>query len=142
MTLCQYSVAHAAETLKITRPWVREAPPSARVLAAYMSIENTGGTRITIIGISSPDFESAELHRTVVNDDVARMLHIRQLDVPANGTVNLAPGGIHLMLFGPKRMLTAGDTVTLTVQPINGTSLTVSAPVVRQYDDSFPHQHQ
>jgi len=42
---CLYNIAHATETLDITHPWVREAPPSARVLAAYMSIKNTSGVK-------------------------------------------------------------------------------------------------
>jgi copper(I)-binding protein len=139
--LCLYNSAHAAATLEITAPWIREAPPSSRVLAAYMSISNPGDAAVTINGISSPDFESAELHRTVINESVASMQHIKQLDVPANGDITLEPGGLHLMLFNPKRMLTAGDTVTLTIHVTNGTCMTVSAPVVRQVDDGHSQHH-
>ncbi|MCK5479955.1 MAG: copper chaperone PCu(A)C [Gammaproteobacteria bacterium] len=138
---CLHSIAYAASTLEITHPWVREAPPSARVLAAYMSIKNPGDSAITINGISSPDFESAEIHRTVINDGVARMLHIKQLDVPANGIIRLEPGGLHLMLFNPKRMLAEGDTITLTIHLGNETCMTVSTPVVRQDDDHSRHHH-
>lgn len=137
---CPYHIAQAAAALNITHPWIREAPPTARVLAAYMSIENPGDSAITISGISSPDFASAEIHRTVIDDGVARMQRVRQLAVPANGTVTLEPGGLHLMLFGPVRMLGAGDTVTLTVQLDSGSCMTVSTPVIRQ-DDDHSHQH-
>ena len=139
--LCLHGIAYAASTLEITHPWVREAPPSARVLAAYMSIKNPGDSAITINGISSPDFEYAEIHRTVINDGVARMLHIKQLDVPANGIIRLEPGGLHLMLFNPKRMLAEGDTITLTIHLGNETCMTVSTPVVRQDDDHSRHHH-
>ena len=139
LTLC--NIAQAADTLEITHPWIREAPPSSKVLAAYMSINNPGDTAITINGISSPDFESAEVHRTVINEGVARMLHIEQLEVPANGNVRLEPGGLHLMLFNPEHMLTAGDTVSLTIHLGNDTCMTISAPVVRQVNDDQTHQH-
>ena len=139
--LCLYNSAHAAATLEITHPWIREAPPSSRVLAAYLSINNPGDAVITINGISSPDFESAELHRSVINEGVASMQHIKQLDVPANGGIVLEPGGLHLMLFNPKRMLSAGDTVTLTIHVTSGTCMTVNAPVVRQVDDSHSQHH-
>jgi copper(I)-binding protein len=140
--LCLYNIAHATETLDITRPWVREAPPSARVLAAYMSIKNTGKSTITIVGISSTEFESAELHRTVIHEGVASMQHIKQLDVPANGSIKLEPGGLHLMLFNPQHTLSAGDSVTLTIHLSNDICMTVTAPVVRQtFDDNSQHDH-
>jgi copper(I)-binding protein len=139
---CLYNIAHATETLDITHPWVREAPPSARVLAAYMSIKNTGESSITIVGMSSTEFESAELHRTVIHEGVASMLHIKHLEVPANGSIKLEPGGLHLMLFNPHHALSAGDSVTLTIHLGKGTCMTVSAPVVRQIlDDHSQHHH-
>ena len=139
---CLSSIAHATETLDITHPWVREAPPSARVLAAYMSIKNTGESSITITGISSTEFESAELHRTVIHEGVASMQHIKHLEVPANGSIKLEPGGLHLMLFNPHHALSAGDSVTLTIHQGNDTCMTVTAPVVRQtLDDHSEHHH-
>ena len=134
------AMTHAAAALVITQAWVREAPPASRVLAAYMSIRNPGDAAISIDAIVSPDFESAELHRTVVNEGMARMLHMKQLDVPANGSVRLEPGGLHLMLFNPVRPLAAGDSVTLTLHLSNGTCLVMNTPVVRQ-DDGKTHQH-
>jgi copper(I)-binding protein len=140
--LCLYNIAHATETLDITHPWVREAPPSARVLAAYMSIKNSTESTITINEISSTEFESAELHRTVIHEGIASMQHIKHLEVPANGSIKLEPGGLHLMLINPQQTLTAGDNVTLMIHLSNGTCMTVTAPVVRQtFDDHSQHHH-
>jgi len=139
--LCLCNTAQAA-TLEIFHPWVREAPPSSRVLAAYMTVKNPGDTAISIEGISSPDFESAEVHRTVVHEGMARMLHIKQLEIPAKGTVRLEPGGLHLMLFNPNRSLATGDSVTLTLHLGNGICLTLDMPVIRQAaDDRAPRHH-
>ena len=139
---CLHNLAHATETLEITRPWVREAPPSAQVLAAYMSIKNTGESTVTIIGISSPEFESAEIHRTVINEGIASMQPAKQLDILAHGNIKLEPGGLHLMLFNPQRTLSAGDSVTLTIHVSNGTCMTVTAPVIRQTGaDHSQHHH-
>ena len=138
---CLYNIAHATETLDITHPWVREAPPSARVLAAYMSIKNTSGSAISIEGISSPDFESAELHRTVIKEGIASMQHIKQLDIPVNESINLEPGGLHLMLFNPVHAMTAGDKVTLTLHLSNEICVTVSAALVRKTGEAHSHHH-
>jgi copper(I)-binding protein len=139
---CLYNVAHASETLDITHPWVREAPPSSRVLAAYMSITNTGDSTATIVGISSTEFESAELHRTIIHEGVASMQHIKQLEIPANGSIKLEPGGLHLMLMNPHHALSAGDSVSLTIHLGSGICMTVTAPVVRQTgEDHSQHHH-
>ena len=139
LILC--NVAQAADTLEISHAWIREAPPSSKVLAGYMTINNQGETAISINGISSPDFESAEVHRTVINEGIARMLHIEQLEIPAKGNVKLEPGGLHLMLFNPERALAAGDSVSLTIHLGSDTCMTVRAEVVRQVNDDQMHQH-
>lgn len=134
--LCLCGMAHA-DTLGIVRPWVREAPPSSRVLAAYMSISNPGDAAVSISGISSPDFERAELHRSIVTEGMARMQPVEHIGVPANGSIRLEPGGLHLMLFKPRRALAAGDRTTLTLHLSNGICLTFTVPVIRQAGDGL-----
>lgn len=141
--LCLLVVASttAAPTMDITDGWVREAPPTSRVLAAYMQIINLTDTDLTVTGISSPDFDSAELHRTVVEDGVARMLPVPKLTIPAADSVLLEPGGLHLMLFDPVRPLLQGDSVTLVVHRSDGVCLTLSVPVLRGTDAEHVHHH-
>jgi copper(I)-binding protein len=73
---------------------------------------------------------------------VASMQHIKHLEIPANGSIKLEPGGLHLMLFNPQHALSAGDSVTLTIHLSNDICMTVTAPVVRQtFDDNSQHDH-
>jgi copper(I)-binding protein len=134
--------ALATQTMDVTGGWVREAPPTSRVLAAYMQIINLTDTDLTITDISSPDFDSAELHRTVVENGVARMLPVPELTIPAAGSVLLEPGGLHLMLFEPAHPLVQGDTVTLVLRCSDGISLTLSVPVLRNMGEERVHHHQ
>jgi copper(I)-binding protein len=134
--------ALATQTMDVTGGWVREAPPTSRVLAAYMQIINLTDTDLTITDISSPDFDSAELHRTVVESGVARMLPVPELTIPAAGSVLLEPGGLHLMLFEPAHPLVQGDTVTLVLRCSDGISLTLSVPVLRNMGEERVHHHQ
>jgi copper(I)-binding protein len=127
-------------TLAVQDAWIREAPPTASVLAAYMVINNTGESLAGITAIASPDFERTELHRTVVESGVARMVAIEKLEIPSGDKLSLDPGGIHLMLINPLRPLRAGDTVTLVIQGDDGASTTVSVPVVREAGEAA-HQH-
>jgi copper(I)-binding protein len=127
-------------TLEVRDAWIREAPPTASVLAAYMVISNTGGTPARITAIASPDFDHTELHRTIVESGVARMVPIEKLEIAAGEMISLEPGGIHLMLINPLRQLRQGDTVTLILQCADGTSDTFTAPVIRETGEAA-HQH-
>ena len=132
----------AAPTMDITDSWVREAPPASRVLAAYRQIINLTDSDLSVTGITSPDFEAAELHRTVVEDGVARMLPVPDLTVPAGGSIMLEPGGLHLMLFDPVRPLQQGDTVTLVLHRSDAICITLSVPVLRSTGtEHVHHQH-
>ena len=133
--------APAAPTMDITDGWVREAPPTSRVLAGYMQISNLTENELIITGITSPDFDSAELHRTVVEDGVARMLPVPELAIPPGGSVLLEPGGLHLMLFEPARQLLEGDTVTLVLHRSDGICNTLPVPVLRGTGEAHEHHH-
>jgi copper(I)-binding protein len=135
------STATADATLEISEAWVREAPPTARMMAGYMTINNTGDAAVTVISISSPDFDSADIHRTVIEEGVARMLPVKQLEIPASSQVKLEPGGLHLMLFDPKRPLREGETVTLIIHRRDGDPLSTTSPVVRKTGEDHSHHH-
>ena len=139
--LAATSLAGADSGLQVSEPWVREAPPTSRVLAAYLTLVNTGDITVTVTAISSPDFKNAEIHRTVIEAGVARMLPVKQLEVPAGGQLMLEPGGHHLMLFDPLRTLTAGETVTLIIHMNNGKQLSATAPVIRKTGEDHSHHH-
>lgn len=139
--LLQSGLLPAEVNLHVGDPWVREAPPSASVLAAYMTLHNPGPTPVEITSISSPDFARGELHRTVVEDGVARMLPVGQLVIPASDQATLEPGGMHLMLYEPRRVLRAGDSVTLIIEGSDDLLLTFPAAVKRDGSDTGHHHH-
>lgn len=121
--------AFAASEIRILDPWVQAAPPKAKVLAAYLEISN-GGTKTQIVtAVSSPLFERVEIHRTVVDQGMARMELLKELTVLPDAAISLRPGGLHLMLIGARKRLQAGDTVPLNLTFKDGKTLAVSATV-------------
>jgi copper(I)-binding protein len=138
---CLTGTAHAESVLQVTDAWIREAPPSAKVHAAYMTLVNPGDRTLWIDSVSSADFDGAEIHRSWVEDGVARMQPVRQLEVPAAGQVALEPGGYHLMLFDARQPLQAGDSVTLLLHQADGNCIRVTAPVRRGTDTGHHHHH-
>lgn len=134
LSVCTLLIAAAttsaqAESLEVSNAWVRQGPPTAQVLAAYMTLANPGTQELAITGASSPQFESVEIHRTEIVDGMARMIPQERLSIPAGGSVALEPGGLHLMLINAKQPLAADATVQIELRLDGGGSVSVAAPV-------------
>lgn len=129
MVVATSVVVHAE--VSVTDAWVRGTVPGQSVTGAFMTIRSTDATRL--VAASSPVAAHAEIHRMVVDKDTMVMRPVTGLDVPANGRVDLQPGGYHVMLLGLKKPLGKGEKVpvTLTFQGSNGkeTSTEVQAEV-------------
>jgi periplasmic copper chaperone A len=130
--LCLLSVAAVAQAtppLSVEDPWVRESPPGTEVNGAYLALRNDGDEDVKLVRVGSPHFSRVEMHETVGEDERSRMRRVEDITVPAGESVALEPGGLHLMLFTPRRSLEAGEHVTLTLEFDNGQLLEVGAPV-------------
>jgi len=130
LLLCPFS-SQAVESLVFSNVWSPEAPPVARVMAGYFTVDNKGTREILIEEVSSPQFNSIEIHRTEHKDGMATMQWQPHIHVPAGKRVELKPGGKHLMMFKPKQPLKQGDTITLHVKLSNNTRQTIHAKVKR-----------
>ena len=103
--------------LTIDHPWTRATPPKARAGGAYMMIMNAGDAEDRLIGGSSPVAERIEIHEMAVENDVMRMREVEGgIAVPAGGSVELKPGGYHVMLMGLKEQLEEGQDIPLTLE--------------------------
>lgn len=100
--------------LAIGDSWVRAAANLQQPTAAYFTITNPGGSADALLSASSPRAASVEMHETSMASDGTMGMHpIVRLDVPAGGSVALAPGGFHLMITGLKTELKPGDRLEL-----------------------------
>lgn len=121
--------ACAAGEVRILDPWVQAAPPNAKVLAAYLELHN-GGTKTQVVtAVSSPFFERVEIHRTIVDQNMASMELLKELTILPDATITLKPGGLHFMLIGARKKLKVGDTVPLSLTLKDGHTLSVDAAV-------------
>lgn len=127
--------------LMVMDPWVREAPPNAKMLAGYFTIMNHSGKSAEIVGASSDKFEKVEIHKTVQEGGVAKMVAQPSVEVGKHGTVKFQPGGLHLMLINPKAQLKAGDKVDITLQFKTGGDLKMTA-VVKKGGAMEEHSHE
>jgi len=119
----------ANERVAIENPWIREAPPTARALAGYMQLRNNGTQAVSLLFASSADFERIELHVTRQDNDRMRMEQVDHVALPPRETIEFAPGGLHLMLIGPRRELSAGARVVVELSFSDGAARDVVFPV-------------
>jgi copper(I)-binding protein len=127
--LCPAAVIADTPSVIVRDAWIAEAPPVARVLACYMTIENPSDREQVLTRVTSPLFSDIEIHRTELRDGIARMWPESKLVILPKGKVVFQRGGYHLMLINPVRPLHAGDTVDLTLEFEKGLKLTVNAAV-------------
>ena len=113
-------------------------PGDRRLGVAYMTIQNTGSAADAFVGESSPIAQSVEVHETMgmgipapsasdamggvagmspiptassmasMSGEMMGMQPVARMEIPAGGTVQLAPGGYHIMLIGLTKDLNVG----------------------------------
>jgi copper(I)-binding protein len=109
--------------------WVRETPPGAAVMAGYMLLQNSTSRPQVLVAASSSGFETVMIHRTIAKEGLTGMEHVPQIELLPNASLLFAPGGYHLMLLNPKRVLHAGDRVDITLEFRGGLVLPVAFEV-------------
>ena len=106
------ALAHA-QSIDVKDAWVRTAVPGQSGTGAFMTLTAKDGAKL--VGASSPVAGVAEVHEMKMDGDVMRMRAVSVLDLPAGKTVQLKPGGYHVMLMELKQALPKGSTVPLTL---------------------------
>ncbi len=109
--------------------WVRETPPGMTMMAGYMELRNNTLRPQVLVAARSDGFESVTIHRTIVRDGIASMMHAPQIEFAANASLIFAPGSYHLMLMNPTRTLRAGDRVVINLEFRGGLVLPVTFEV-------------
>ncbi len=115
--------------LQINGAWVKLAPPGAKANAAYLQFYNPDKQTVVIESISANCCAHLMLHRTRYENDRAIMEHVDQLTIPAQGHVDLVPGGLHIMLVNAAQPLVVGDNIEMQLHFSNGQQQTIQLPV-------------
>jgi hypothetical protein len=96
----------------------------SRPAAGYFTLQNRGGSALTLTGASAPDCQSLMLHQSTTEGGMARMAMLDSVPVPPHGTLRFAPGGYHLMCMGPSgALLTHAGTEPVTLHFAGGGSV-------------------
>jgi periplasmic copper chaperone A len=116
-------------SLVISDAWTRPTAAGMPMGVAYFTITNGTSADDVLIAASTPAAARVEMHETSFEDGMARMRPLREILVPAGGTVAVAPGGIHLMLVDLVQPLEAGSRVPLVLEFRTAGKMTVELGV-------------
>ncbi|MBA8681728.1 copper chaperone PCu(A)C [Stenotrophomonas tumulicola] len=113
--------AAGAGCVQVKEGWARlPAVATMPMTAGYATVHNGCDQPVTVIGARSSSFGDVSLHETTVTDGVSRMQHVHQLPIAAGASVELKPGGLHLMLMQGKGALTEGQALPLVLELAGG----------------------
>lgn len=122
-----------AHSVKVSNGWVRLVPgPTA---GAFMTLTNPALKEpLVIVGASSPVATKVTLHKTekMSGMDMTRMRPVASISIPPKGSVQLQPGGLHMMLEGIKTPLKEGQKVKIVLKFDDGDTQTLELTVKNQ----------
>jgi copper(I)-binding protein len=102
-----------AQTVDIKDAWARATVPGQKATGAFMKLTAKEGSKL--VGVSSPVAGVGEVHEMKMEGDIMKMRAIPGLDLPAGKSVELKPGGFHVMLMDLKSTLQKDTTIPLTL---------------------------
>ncbi len=116
--------------ISITEAWGRAAPAETMTSAFYLKISNSGDAD-RLIAVQNANCGSTELHESMMDaNGVMSMKPIPDgIEIPANGTIELKPGGIHIMCMEKKGSFEAGSKQSIELKFEKAGAITVQAEI-------------
>lgn len=128
-------------SIAIDAPWTRATPGGAKVAGGYLKVTNNGPAADKLIGGTTDIAGRVEFHEMALSGGVMRMRpHGQGLEIKPGQSVELKPGGYHVMFMDLKRQLKQGETIKVTLQFEKAGRVDVTFSV-RAVGASAPHHH-
>ena len=118
LSLASMAWSHGQSPADITvmHAWSRAVPVAGMNAAGYMTLMNSSVKAITLTAATTDIALKTSLHKTVSDGDMVSMKALPAgITIPAQGQVELKPGGLHLMLMKIKEPLKEGDKIPVTL---------------------------
>lgn len=125
--------ACSQSSLSVKDPFARPSPSAGGNGGAFLTIVNNTQTPDRLVSAQSPAAMMVELHETIDDNGVMRMQPQPQgFEIPAGGSVELKPGGKHVMLMGLTAPLKVGDKIEITLNFEKAGAIKIQVPVREQ----------
>ena len=114
--------------IRVDHPYARATAAGQPIGGAYFKLDNQGADD-RLLSASASVSKSVEMHSMAMDGDVMRMRQVQAIELPAGKTVELKPGGLHIMLVGLKAPLKAGDHFPMKLSFAKAGEVTVDVMV-------------
>ena len=109
--------------------WARTSRPPHENSAAYLEIQNISGKMIEFTAASTPRAGITELHSMEMVDGTMKMRRVESFLIAEGTTLELKPGGNHLMFFELDAPWEVGQIIPISLTLAGGLTMTVDAEV-------------
>lgn len=128
VTLAATANEFKAGPITVDHPYARATAAGQPTGGGFMKLVN-GGTADRLVSVSAAVSKSVELHMMKMEGDVMQMRQVDAIELQAGKTVELKPGGYHVMFIGLKAPLKAGDTFAMKLKFEKAGEVTVDVKV-------------
>ncbi len=123
----------SAPKIVVKHPWIMEPPPGPNTTMMGMVIENQGDEADELLKVKTDVAKKVELHKTVMKDNVAKMVPQHSVVIPPHSKVEFKHHGYHVMLIGLKKPLKSGDKVRVELIFKKSGKIELEVPVVKMH---------
>lgn len=98
--------------------WAPTTPPGAQAGVIYLTIENGTRTDDRLVSVSTDSCGTIELHATQIDENRIMRMRLAEpelLEIPSGETLEMVPGGLHVMCINPPEPFREGDRIDLDV---------------------------
>lgn len=125
-----FAPAADAGSVMVTKAFARaSASPTATSGAVYVSLMNHAAEADRLLSVSTPAAHMAEIHKSEIVDGVMKMDAAGPLELAGHGTLEMKPGGYHIMLMGLAQPLKKGDEIEVTLTFEKAGAVKIKVPV-------------
>ena len=112
-----------AADISIENSRIRMMPPGVPMTAGYFLISNNTNKDIILTGVRSSSFKSIEMHNTIKDGDVMKMVKQESILISANSKLEFKPMSYHLMLIKPVKPISENEKIDVTFLTKSGDSI-------------------
>lgn len=120
------------EELMVMNVWGRPLPVEVENGAFYMDLANHSNSDETLLSADITQCTEVQIHEMSIDD--LGVMHMQEvangrLSLPAQETVHLKPGGLHIMCLGKSTAFEVGDEISVTLHFANHDNVVVTAVI-------------
>jgi copper(I)-binding protein len=124
-------IAAQQKTVSASQAWVKVPAADQTVTEGFVVVDNPTMYDVYLVAAVTEAAGKVEF-RDVSKPGGASAQVVKEVPVPAYGSLTMDPKGLHMVLSGLKRPLKEGDTIPLTLTAHEGSTMEVSAAVKKE----------